>query len=516
MQESAMAERPVVVCGEAKISWNSLAWGIIATHRRANRQVQAELWPAVEAIATTYSLWLEIVTESELRMSKHRKWIPEHWRIYKTWISFLDYLEVCGLMAFRGQVSAIFVWIATRLYLGLRPFNSGPLAVLIVLAAFTVLLTPPRTDLHWDQRLKSGFVNLLSSVRKQKTTDARDKVYALCGILHRLGIDLPKADYTPANSVEETYISFTHAVIQWQGSLQILNVASGVWGIAPSWVADWRQPNGRLRLPLKTEDSAGYASDPTDNRLYAFSEDLRQLTIPAQILGKIVVHLGQIEPTTETLDSYRINVSVLRQWLQDVKVLLPMTYAATVTKFLASLPISTLADSDESKLAIFKNWIHILEDDRTADGITDHNPPTQSIPLLPTETQELTQLLRTQMNRTLDTAEYPILLNLLADPHTWHLHQSICSLLSGQQATFFIAQTTTPASEYALGLGPPSCKVGDTLFFLQTLKNPMVLRAVSGRKHGNFHLVGPAHVPAHSCAEIWEGCEDRRQSVTLV
>ena len=529
MQEAAMAERPTVVCGKVKIPWNSLVWGLITTHRQADAGIKNELWPTVQSVATAYSLWLEIVRESEFRISKHRMWVPKDWRIYNLWMFFLDQMEIYGLKIFNVQLMVICAWISTRLILGLRPFNSSALAVLVVLCVFTRLLTPPRTDNFWDHNFRISLIKLLSSVRKQRTTDPKDKVYALYGLLQRLGVRLPAPDYTPENSLEQAYTGFTHSIIEWHHSLEILMEASGSWGSnAPSWVTDWSVSRKHLKTLHPGDDASDLIIYPEHDVPYSFSKDLCELTVPAQRLGELTFRIADLIPvrnyeepvedskyTPKTLKAYQENSIVLKQWLRAVQAFFPTDFTNVLSTFLSSIPIADLPESPDEREDIFHQWIHMILDDQL---IVDHrgkdihtNSPTGIAAL------ENVDLLR-------------------------HFHSSLSTILSSKQATFFIARTILscdpsfecerePESEplhapatFVLGWGAASSQVGDKLFFLQTLKVPVVLRCNPERdgsvddEHGErFNFLGAVHVPALEWNKHWTTEKEKeRRNVTLI
>lgn len=84
---------------------------------------------------------------------------------------------------------------------------------------------------------------LLPLTRNLQTTDPRDKVFALLGMIDRTALPVPTPSY--AVSVSEVYTLTTRAMITQEGALSVL---SGVYGPhhpsrnLPSWAPDWQLP----------------------------------------------------------------------------------------------------------------------------------------------------------------------------------------------------------------------------------------------------------------------------------
>src|SRR5271154_966942 len=294
VQEAAMAGEPFVVCGTKKIRWNHFFWGIVEACTRVDDSMKGELSAILDSIYGMYTFWIQISTALEFAESKHRKWLPEDSALFEKWIAFLNFMEKYGLRIFRVQLAGIAAIVMIRLSQGLRPLNYIPLAILCCACAATLLLTPPKTNTRWDDNLRHVFVNVLNKSRNQESTDPKDKVYALYGLLQRLDIRLPEPDYSSEHSLEDTYLGFTHSIIQWHCSLDILLEASGPWGHnAPSWVPDWSRRYQRVQHS-DVEASTGSSPQMHDPPC-TFSENLRELTVPGKRVGKVVLRTGPIE-----------------------------------------------------------------------------------------------------------------------------------------------------------------------------------------------------------------------------
>jgi hypothetical protein len=85
-------------------------------------------------------------------------------------------------------------------------------------------------------------LNLLLHTRQRDASDARDKVFAVLGLVQQGGLDVNlEPDYIA--SVEDVYSNATRAVVEGSGNLDILGACytckSEYSGSLPSWVADW-------------------------------------------------------------------------------------------------------------------------------------------------------------------------------------------------------------------------------------------------------------------------------------
>jgi len=258
VQEAAMASETWVVCGDKQIRWIRFFWGLVEAHKY--NPIESSM-VAIDSMILMHQFWLEVYRISELRESAHRKWADkDSWlyrkcfgvspRAYDMWQAFLDFMEVYGMRIFYLQFAFSISGFVIRLLQGFRPLDSISLAVVHSSSVIVFLLTPPKSNPHWDRLLRASFINFLHRIRVQQATEAKDKVYALYGLLERLEIPLlAQPDYSPSHSLKDAYRSFTVSIIKWHGSLNVLLEASGPWGTgAPSWVPDWSRSYRRVRF----------------------------------------------------------------------------------------------------------------------------------------------------------------------------------------------------------------------------------------------------------------------------
>ncbi|CAN9214447.1 unnamed protein product [Alternaria alternata] len=102
-------------------------------------------------------------------------------------------------------------------------------------------------NLVYNPDLEESLTALLNLARGAKTTDARDKVYGILGLLD----PAISADIAPDYSLsdQEVYKNFMKSVIKRTGRLdEIAYVGTHVEKAWPSWVPDWRLPFGRHHI----------------------------------------------------------------------------------------------------------------------------------------------------------------------------------------------------------------------------------------------------------------------------
>src|SRR5436190_9247176 len=118
--------------------------------------------------------------------------------------------------------------------------NIDALIFLITFSVYSVTwsFTLPRTDFAWEDLVRRELIKSLNHTRALNATDARDRIFALFGVLSAVKVKLDEPDYR--DSTGKVFFKFTRRLIQWHGSLDILIEASKPARTdTPSWVPDW-------------------------------------------------------------------------------------------------------------------------------------------------------------------------------------------------------------------------------------------------------------------------------------
>lgn len=128
--------------------------------------------------------------------------------------------------------------------------------------------TPPIFTLtHADKHPLKDLASMLHMARSCKSTDPRDKIYAILGLLKSAGQLNLVADYDKAAPL--LYAQFAVAVIKAYNHLDILSEVTMEPGISeslamlPSWVPDMRIPQKLTSLaPWRTESNIPFTESP--------------------------------------------------------------------------------------------------------------------------------------------------------------------------------------------------------------------------------------------------------------
>lgn len=126
--------------------------------------------------------------------------------------------------------------------------------------------------------------------RKRLQRCAKDKVFALYGLLRELEVPFPQPDYHA--SVEHIYINATIASVEFDQSLMILLEApyNKHYKDLPSWVPDWSTPcygHNDSRSPLPIERGAEIWPWPVKPS-WTFSQCGSRLTVRGNIIDTVV------------------------------------------------------------------------------------------------------------------------------------------------------------------------------------------------------------------------------------
>jgi hypothetical protein len=363
------------------------------------------------------------------------------------------------------------------------------------------LLTPPKSNPHWDRSLRTSFIDVLHKIRIQQATEAKDKVYALYGLLERLEIPLlAQPDYSPSHSLEDAYRSFTVSIIRWHLSLDVLLEASGPWGAdAPSWVPDWSRSYRRIQFSeQEMETSTAQTPDA-----FSFSNDLRELRVSGKYVGVVVSRAESLEcgenGSISPLHAHA-NSMILSVWVETVIKM----YHLSVDK-LSNFLVSVFAHGTVYAHADFNEWVQLMLDNKPE--IMGHDSSAMDpdrAPGIPSGARRSSRL-STSIKRQ----------ELSKPTRVWQLHNNICSNLAGGITVF--AAAFEDGNVYGLGIGPGHMRTHDTIVRFATPAVPMIVRASDSRR-GKYHLVGAARLSRTPCFTEGSSKEDQEwhETFTLV
>ena len=383
---------------------------------------------------------------------------------------------------------------------------------------------------------------VLLDARPKQSSDPRDKIFALFGVLKQLKIDIAIPDYE--KSVEDVYREAVVSCINYDKNLNILyNVPSDRRHVRPdlsSWVPDWSDEGWRpdeysIRVDVTLYPSFCTAG-PAQPR-WSFSHDQRRLIVSGKLIGSVMycaepliydfdAHSG-LHPVTykygrtpisrqyspedlwnTTYSSFR----TLRSWAEFTSFYDQYPTGETVQQaFIRTLVSDTAPERQEAVST--ESWYKIMTYNQT-DLLTlvyhklqqlEHvgpGPPTQAV-----------------LQRLDSSGPIVSLTALNLEEEALHYHYAV--LKSANRMAFFTTEEgymgTTPARMTDTG-AVNLIEAGDRIAIIAGLNMPVVLRPVEDEDVGGTVFRYVTHVYLHGvmCGEAWEDEKRVLEDIVLV
>jgi hypothetical protein len=481
IQELVMAREPIVVCGCKSIRWSNLHWGIWFAKDLADDEDTGSFSEVSDSVLVAHSFWLDNHLIGEWSEAPIRRWLLRGGS--PTFLKcFLDFMDCYGRTLTKAHIFVIVFAILTRMYYGLRPLNSWGLLLPILSAIATVVLTPTGIFKDYEWQVRKKLVDILNRTRARQATKEVDRVFALYGVLQKLGIPLQKPDY--GKSVGQVYCEFTRAIISWNKSLDILTEASTP-GLpdTPSWVPDWGTRYHRI---FRGGSSA--AKDSCSR--YSFSDCGRTLDTSGTVADTVVYCTEMLEEPSDDpfssgmasidtafLTRYLHNIKVLRQWISYALKLSNQSHELFSEALFETIHSDTnFSTKDKFHLRqTFNKWYAVLAADY----------PEYS---------------------TICSPDIACALALSASNSVNRYHHERCRAIATDKRIFFITSCGY------IGTGPSHMRISDKVALFSGLRCPLILREV-----GSHHeVVGATYVHAIMEGEAWPVDESKLQQITLL
>ena len=160
--------------------------------------------------------------------------------------------------------------------------------------------------------------NILVQAREKKSSDPKDKIFALYSILQELEVLLPAPDYN--KPVEDVYREATIAAITYDKNLYVLYYApsDNRRDDLASWVPDWSDIGWKQADPRYPVLRGRFAACGPADPLWRFSADQKQLIVKGRIVDTIIYRADPLPPATAVYAQMRdrsLNPGVLYQYI---------------------------------------------------------------------------------------------------------------------------------------------------------------------------------------------------------
>jgi hypothetical protein len=487
IQEVAMAHNAIVVCGWQRIRWNNLFDAIL---QASSIQGQSWTWDGWHSLITTTGLWLKLVQKVKVADRNDSLW---GWRGPLGTTSttplehFFDFMESHGEDILRGTLGVLCSYALIRYFLGFRPFNSLIHFPLEVMCFGALFLTPPgRRDGSWEAVSKGLLRSWLHETRKRRSSKAKDKVFALYGVLRDLGMPLDAPNYE--KDVAQVYTEFTRSVIAFGRSLDVLVEAGWPWIVQgadaddgdvhlPSWVPDWSRSHhtiAKILCEAAGDSVPWYEFDTAGIRISTRGVSVDRITSCSSELEVLDVELLDrlhANPDPSLPLALVNNVQIFRDWISSVQINFSHILQHPLRQSFFDVLHCRVNIQNEYLARIkqhFDQWYTLLMSDFS--GL------------------ELGQ-----------SSYLAIARAICADEALARYHHHRCHELAGHTC-FFLTENGY------VGLGSSAVTVGDQLVLLTGLAWPFVLRG--DKREREYRVIGSAHVHGIMKGEKWPAKEE--------
>ncbi|KAJ8125161.1 hypothetical protein O1611_g8478 [Lasiodiplodia mahajangana] len=344
-----------------------------------------------------------------------------------------------------------------------------------------------RLDDSTESGRKRGDIVLdgvIQAIRERKSSDPRDRSYALYGVLRNLGIGLTAPDYTKPTS--QLYHQLLADLLRWQPKLLnlMLDVNGNPLPGSPSWVPDWGSAADRNWIDLSYIYSW---ADPQEGPSYRVFEQTagsvvilngNRLTVRASFQGSIhFVSDRFLSSNVSSLGakdffvplSLMSSASSLAHWIASIAQKSPNVDSYRhIYQVVSSVLRGTLYVSANTERNVdyngpsFENWFRVMSTIR----------PTVFDRALNIPTHERHEHLRSHF---LAQPQFGTVLRYTAD---------VCNDLAGRRVLF------TTSDGFA-GSGPEGMLENDFIVVIAGVALPMILRRTR-HNPALYSVVGPA------------------------
>ncbi|QIW98329.1 hypothetical protein AMS68_003847 [Peltaster fructicola] len=345
-----------------------------------------------------------------------------------------------------------------------------------------------REQLAGKEVCKATLTSCLTEMNQFKATDPRDKIYGLYAMYAKLGVPFAPVDYS--KSVVEVYTNAASALMEWSGSLNMLQDACSIRRDSdlPSWVPDWN--DGEMRIPMSPHWKATMGSSS-----HAALDGHGRLRARGIVIGEVAhLHLSfPIDKKAIQLESQGDEGDTLRSLIEQIEFFRGLRqYLSDDELFHDILSLDQALEREE----LWELWLEVMAYPECEQDLNDgraiaeawkaaDETETWSVELLQCATIAASLLQRSLRN---------------VDPTTQESLLDIIKEVQGYLSRRTVA-TVQLSDREVLGVVFCKSQTGDQIVLLEGLGWPAVLRS----KDKVWTFVGAAFVMGVMNGEAWPG-----------
>jgi hypothetical protein len=192
-------------------------------------------------------------------------------------------------------------------------------------------------------QISTGMLQILSLAREKASTDLKDKIFALFGVLHELDIPILRPDYS--RSLEQVYADAAISCIKHDKNLHILFRApsDNRSSTLPSWIPDWNDVGWRDPDPRSSSVRSEFSAAGTSKSEWSYSEEHLTLSVKGKIIDSI----------TSVGDTMNIETNA-DSGIQDTLIINARDILGN-----KNWKMQSLLDTMHVAFAVLKNWVNL-------------------------------------------------------------------------------------------------------------------------------------------------------------
>jgi hypothetical protein len=338
-------------------------------------------------------------------------------------------------------------------------------------------------------------LKIFVEIRERASTDPRDKVFALHGILKSFGTSFPDPDYS--KSTERVFCETAEAIIKQDAKLHVLYHVSSRARLPklPTWVPDWSDPDVIDNAPPYEYYKASRIS--REDWTFSTSGDRATLRITGKVIDRIS---NRAKPLSEETGLSNDDLEVFQDWVRCCQ------HLASCDRTLGTL-----------KATFYQNLVQVPPTD---DGlcIPLRSSFREKTSLEAFEAWATAVIESMKLPRTNGAAGGNANNGLATATSCAPEHASGTSIFHGSAKTFndtirgmLSGKALFLTDKKLMGVGWNTVHEGDVVALISGLEMPMILRLA---EHG-YRIVGWAYIDGVMHGKAWPGAEDL-DTITLV